>query len=110
VPTSGSPVDNTSAAPCALPTTVSTEDAAVPPGLTASSNESDPVYTAVKWTFGSGAGDLSATTLQPGQTYTIRYLAAVPSAREHDDLQLVARPRRQTPKRRISTTTTVPTR
>jgi hypothetical protein len=71
-------VDNTSAAPCALPTTVSTEDAAVPPGLTASSNESDPVYTALVWTFGSGAGDLSATTLLPGETYTIRYLAAVP--------------------------------
>ncbi len=50
----------------------------MPPGLTASSNESDPVYTALVWTFGSGAGDLSATTLLPGETYTIRYLAAVP--------------------------------
>ena len=50
----------------------------MPPGLTASSNESDPVYTDAQWTFGSGGGDLSATTLQPGQTYTIRYLAAVP--------------------------------
>jgi hypothetical protein len=76
--TSGSPTGAPSSAPCAPATAVSTEDTAVPPGLTSSSNESNPVYTTAQWVFGSGTGDLSATTLQPGQTYTIRYLAAVP--------------------------------
>ena len=78
IPTSGSPTGAPSSAPCAPATAVSTEDTAVPPGLTSSSNESNPVYTTAQWVFGSGTGDLSATTLQPGQTYTIRYLAAVP--------------------------------
>jgi fimbrial isopeptide formation D2 family protein/uncharacterized repeat protein (TIGR01451 family) len=78
ITTSGNPVDDVSSAPCVLPTMVSTEDTVVPPGLTSASNESNPVYTQAQWVFGTGTGDLTPTTLQPGDTYTIRYLAAVP--------------------------------
>jgi len=77
LPTAGSPVDNTSGAPCALPTQVTTENNVVPPGLTGTNNESNPVYSEAQWVFGVGAGQITPTTLGPGQTYTIRYLAAV---------------------------------
>lgn len=63
---------------CATPTSVTTEDTVTPPNLTGSSNEGNKVYTDVVWTFGSATGDLAATTLAPGASYTIRYLAAVP--------------------------------
>ena len=72
LPTTGSSaINDVSNAPCAVPSSVTTEDTSVPPGLTGTSNESNPVYTEVQW-------NLSGVTLGPGDTYTIRYLAAVP--------------------------------